>query len=178
MIDSSGFRLNVGIILANQAGRLFWAKRLGRDAWQFPQGGMHEGETPDDTMFRELTEEIGLRERDVKILGRTRNWLRYRLPKRLIRDTLPICIGQKQLWYLLRLESGDDAIHFDHTIKPEFDAWEWVSYWYPLRQVVLFKREVYRRALRELAPYLFQYSARGWNGRPLNPILDLGPGKH
>ena len=176
MIDSSGFRLNVGIILANHAGRLFWAKRVGRDAWQFPQGGMHEGETPDDTMYRELTEEIGLRERDVKILGRTRNWLRYRLPKRLIRDTRPICIGQKQLWYLLRLESEDSAIHLDHTVKPEFDGWEWVSYWYPLRQVVLFKREVYRRALRELAPYLFEDSMRSWGLRHLNPIIE--PGRH
>lgn len=172
MIDSSGFRLNVGIILANQAGQLFWAKRVGRDAWQFPQGGMHTGESPEDTMFRELTEEIGLKERDVKILGRTRNWLRYRIPKRLIRNTKPVCIGQKQLWYLLLLESEDSAIHLDATEKPEFDDWEWVSYWYPLRQVVIFKREVYRRALRELAPYLFKSTSRNFGARPLQSLMD------
>lgn len=171
MIDSDGFRLNIGIVLANHAGQLFWAKRLGRDAWQFPQGGMHTGENPEDTLFRELREEIGLSEQDVSVLGRTRNWLRYRIPKRLIRNSRPLCIGQKQLWYLLRLEVEDQAINVDHTPKPEFDGWEWVNYWYPLRQVVLFKREVYRRALRELAPYLFT-NARGWGVRPLQPLLE------
>lgn len=171
MIDSNGFRLNVGIILANHADRLLWAKRLGRDAWQFPQGGMQPQETPEQTLFRELREEIGLSEKDVTILGRTRRWLRYRLPTRMIRKTEPICIGQKQLWFLLRLEGEDSLIHFDMTQKPEFDSWQWVSYWYPLRHVVLFKREVYRRALKELSPYLFKNSVRGW-GLPLNSLLE------
>lgn len=170
MIDQSGFRPNVGIILTNRMGQVFWAKRLGRDAWQFPQGGMHEGETPQETLFRELKEEIGLNEEDVTILARTRNWLRYRIPKRLVRDTRPLCIGQKQFWYLLLLEKEDNKIHLDSTTKPEFDAWEWVSYWYPLRQVVLFKREVYRQALRELAPYLFKNIPRHWIKRPLHPL--------
>lgn len=172
MIDSSGFRPNVGIILANHAGQLFWAKRIGRDAWQFPQGGMHEGETPEQAMFRELHEEIGLSENEVTILGRTGNWLRYRIPKRLIRDTRPLCVGQKQLWYLLLLEKDEKIIQLDHTPKPEFDAWEWVSYWYPLRQVVLFKREVYRRALRELSSHLFKNEPKSWGLRPLTPLLN------
>ena len=171
MIDSNGFRLNVGIILANHADRLLWAKRVGRDAWQFPQGGMHPEETPEQTLFRELREEIGLSEKDVTILGRTRRWLRYRLPTRMIRKTEPVCIGQKQIWFLLRLESEDSLIHFNMTQKPEFDSWQWVSYWYPLRHVVLFKREVYRRALKELAPYLFKNSVGGW-GVPLNSLLE------
>lgn len=174
MIDPSGYRPNVGIILANHTGQIFWAKRVGRDAWQFPQGGMNQDETPEDTLFRELKEEIGLNETDVTLVARTRHWLRYRLPPRLIRDTQPKCIGQKQLWYLLRLESGDDCIHLDATLKPEFDEWRWVSYFYPLRQVVLFKREVYRKALRELAPYLFEnlqnLSRRG--AHPLNYLLE------
>lgn len=170
IIDSSGYRLNIGIILANAAGKLFWAKRVGRDAWQFPQGGMHQGESPEVTLYRELREEIGLRSEDVSILARTRHWLRYQIPKRLIRNTRPICIGQKQIWYLLRLEGGDELIHLDHTSKPEFDHWEWVNYWYPLREVVLFKRDVYRRALRELAPYLFENAPRGWDYRQLDPL--------
>lgn len=171
MIDSNGFRHNVGIILANHADRLLWAKRVGRDAWQFPQGGMHPEETPEQTLFRELREEIGLSEKDVTILGRTRRWLRYRLPARMIRKTEPMCIGQKQLWFLLRLEGEDSLIHFNMTQKPEFDSWQWVSYWYPLRHVVLFKREVYRRALKELAPCLFRNSVKGW-GVPLNSLLE------
>lgn len=155
MIDTKGFRPNIGIILANHAGQIFWAKRVGWDAWQFPQGGMNPNESLEDTLFRELREEIGLQRGDVTILGRTRHWLRYRIPPRLIRKTEPVCIGQKQIWYLLRLEAHDDQIHFDRTEKPEFDGWQWVSYWFPLRQVVSFKKSVYRAALSELAPYLF-----------------------
>jgi len=170
LIDSNGFRHNIGIILANQLGQVLWAKRVYRDAWQFPQGGMHDQETPEETLFRELREEIGLYKTDVRILGRTRHWLRYRLPRHLIRDTQPLCIGQKQLWYLLQLEGDDSAIHFTASEKPEFDDWRWVSYWYPIRHIVLFKREVYRRALRELAPCLFKnFMPSG--GKPLNPLL-------
>ena len=106
------------------------------------------------------------------ILGRTRYWLRYRIPPRLIRKTEPVCIGQKQLWFLLRLDNDESRIRFDRSIKPEFDGWEWVNYWYPLRQVVLFKREVYRCALTELAPYLFKNAVTGWGMQPLNYLLD------
>jgi len=172
VIDASGFRPNIGIILANHTGHVFWAKRVGRDAWQFPQGGMNPDETPEQTLFRELEEEIGLREQDVTILARTNRWLRYRLPIRLIRKTEPVCVGQKQLWFLLRLEGDDSLIQFDKTLKPEFDDWQWVSYWFPLRQVVLFKREVYRRALKELAPGLFWKHAEQVVGdRPLDYLL-------
>lgn len=165
MIDSNGFRLNVGIILANHTGDVFLAKRLGRDAWQFPQGGMHLEETPEQTLFRELQEEIGLKETDVTVLARTRHWLRYRIPSRMVRNTKPRVVGQKQFWYLLRLEAEDSCIRFDHTQKPEFDDWKWVSFWYPLREIVLFKREVYRQALKELAPYLYKNTVRGWGTR-------------
>ena len=156
MIDANGFRWNVGIILTNSAGKVFWGKRVGKDAWQFPQGGMNEGETPEQTLFRELQEEIGLKESDVTVLARTKRWLKYRIPTRLIRKGTPRCIGQKQFWYLLRLNSRESAINLGMSAKPEFDYWEWVSYWYPLRKVILFKREVYRQALRELSPYLFK----------------------
>src|SRR5262249_54004302 len=126
MIDRAGYRANIGIILANSKGQLFWGKRVGREAWQFPQGGMHENESPEGTLYRELREEIGLNPKEVRIIGCTRHWLRYRIPKRFIRDTRPLCIGQKQLWYLLRLESNDSAIHLEQSAKPEFDAWTWV----------------------------------------------------
>ncbi|WP_263322443.1 RNA pyrophosphohydrolase [Endozoicomonas sp. Mp262] len=153
MIDSDGFRPNVGIILANHLGQVLWARRIRQDAWQFPQGGINDGETPEQAMYRELYEEVGLQPDDVEILACTRGWLRYRLPRRLIRrDQHPLCIGQKQKWFLLNLLSSDDSIRVDHTSSPEFDGWRWVSYWYPLGQVVSFKREVYRRALRELVP--------------------------
>lgn len=153
MIDSEGFRSNVGIIIANAQGELLWARRVGQDAWQFPQGGINQGESPEQALFRELQEEVGLTEKDVEVLACTRGWLRYRLPQRLLRrDSKPLCIGQKQKWFLLRMLSADDSVSFDSDHKPEFDQWRWVSYWYPLDQVVAFKKEVYRRALKELAP--------------------------
>jgi putative (di)nucleoside polyphosphate hydrolase len=157
VIDSEGFRANVGIIVCNESGQLLWTRRAGQNSWQFPQGGVNEGETADDTMYRELYEEIGLSRQDVKILGSTKNWLRYRLPSRYIRqDSVPLCIGQKQKWYLLKLVTDDSRLNFATTNHPEFDDFMWVSYWYPLRQVVSFKRDVYRQALLELLPIMHE----------------------
>lgn len=168
MIDSDGFRANVGIILANTQGQVLWAKRIGHDSWQFPQGGIDYGETPLDAMYRELHEEVGLYPQHVELLAVTKDWLRYRLPKRYIRTNQePLCIGQKQKWFLLRLdENNTQHIRFD-TSKPEFDEWQWVSYWYPLNQVVAFKRGVYQKALQELIEQL-----------PLKSELILPPSKY
>ena len=161
MIDSDGFRPNVGIMLANDQGQLLWARRIGgRDAWQFPQGGINAGESPQEALYRELEEEVGLSPDAVEVLGSTRGWLRYRLPKRYVRrDQSPVCIGQKQKWFLLRLLEDDDAVRLDLNDTPEFDHWQWVSYWYPLNQVIAFKREVYRRAMKELVHPLGQHTA-------------------
>ena len=157
MIDRDGFRPNVGIILANDDGQVLWARRVGgRDAWQFPQGGINGSESPEDAMYRELWEEVGLTSDKVQVMCCTRGWLRYRLPRRMLRrNSTPSFVGQKQKWFLLRMLSPDARVCVDGTDSPEFDGWQWVSYWYPLGQVVSFKREVYRRALRELAPRLF-----------------------
>jgi len=153
VIDSDGYRANVGIILGNAQGRVLWAKRIGQDAWQFPQGGIRTGETAEQALFRELEEEIGLRAEHVRIVGGTEQWLRYRLPKRYVRrHSHPLCIGQKQKWFLLELVAPQDRVRFDSTDKPEFDGWRWVHYWRPAQEVVFFKREVYRQALRELSP--------------------------
>ncbi len=156
MVDSDGFRPNVGIILANAAGKVFWARRIGQNAWQFPQGGIKAHETPEEALYRELEEEVGLGPGDVEIMGCTRGWLRYRLPRRLIRNhSRPICIGQKQVWYLLRLVSDESQVQLDRSGHPEFDHWRWVHYWHPVKEVVFFKRRVYVRALQELGPLLF-----------------------
>ena len=151
-IDKDGFRANVGIVICDQRGRLFWARRIGQNAWQFPQGGIDPQESPVQAMYRELHEEVGLEEGDVEMLGQTQNWLRYRLPQRYLRKGKQSrCIGQKQKWFLLRLTAPESSIQFDHGDKPEFDGWRWVNYWYPVGQVIEFKRGVYRRALKELS---------------------------
>ena len=155
VIDSEGYRLNVGIILCNSEGRLFWAKRIGQHSWQFPQGGIRRDESPEQAMFRELAEEVGLRPEHVQVIACTRGWLRYRLPRRLIRESCQqVCIGQKQIWFLLRMRCDEKTVQLDLSERPEFDHWQWVDYWYPLRAVVPFKRHVYWRALHELAPLL------------------------
>jgi len=140
-------------MLANDQGQLLWARRVGgHDAWQFPQGGISADESPEQALYRELHEEVGLSHDAVEVLGSTKGWLRYRLPRRFIREgQKPLCIGQKQKWFLLRLLEADAAVQLHLNDKPEFDHWQWVSYWYPLNQVISFKREVYRRAMKELA---------------------------
>lgn len=162
MIDAEGFRPNVGIIICNSNTQVLWAKRIGQDAWQFPQGGIRQGEKLQHAMYRELKEEVGLEADDVEIVSSTRDWLYYELPRNFIRhNSNPVCIGQKQKWYLLKLRCDESRIALcsnDNT--PEFDDWRWVSFWYPLSQVIEFKREVYRRALMELVKPLNQLSGR------------------
>jgi putative (di)nucleoside polyphosphate hydrolase len=155
-IDSDGFRANVGIILANADGKLLLAGRAGAKGWQFPQGGMIVGETEEEAMYRELHEEVGLRAPDVQILGMTRDWLRYRLPdKYLRRGSKPLCIGQKQRWFMLRLLGSESRVSFDQCEDPEFDRWRWVDFWKPVNEVIYFKRRVYASALHELGPHVF-----------------------
>jgi len=152
VIDPDGFRPNVGIVLMRTDGRLFWARRVNRDGWQFPQGGMNTDETPLEAMYRELREETGLLPEHVEVLGSTPGWLRYRLPRRCIRrGSRPTCIGQKQVWFLLKMTCEETDLRLDLTDKPEFDAWQWVDFWYPVDNVVQFKREVYIRALHHLS---------------------------
>lgn len=153
MIDRDGYRPNVGIILCNAQDQVFWARRRGRDGWQFPQGGIHSHEGPEQALFRELHEEVGLESAHVSIIGRTHDWLYYDIPERYQRRPGKFK-GQKQLWFLLRLGAGDEHVCLDRSERPEFDAWRWVEYWWPLDQIVDFKRQVYLQALTELEPLL------------------------
>ncbi|MDG0998450.1 MAG: RNA pyrophosphohydrolase [Gammaproteobacteria bacterium] len=159
MIDSKGYRANVGIIVCNKIGKVLWAKRIGQSSWQFPQGGVKKDETIEKAVFRELKEEVGLDEGDVTLLHQTNKWLYYDLPEQYIRrndlaNSKPVCIGQKQKWFLLGLRSSEESIKLDCNSEPEFDDWRWVDYWYPLEKVVSFKREVYKEALEQLSSSL------------------------
>lgn len=155
-IDTEGFRANVGIILANDDGRLLLAGRVGNRGWQFPQGGLQAEESVEEAMYRELHEEVGLREADVEILGVTEEWLRYRLPDKFVRrGSKPLCIGQKQRWFMLRMLGKDERVRLDLGDTPEFDRWRWVDFWRPVNEVIYFKRRVYSMALHELGPHVY-----------------------
>lgn len=161
MIDRDGYRANVGIILCNARNEVFWAKRVREHAWQFPQGGIKQGETPEQAMYRELAEETGLKPEHVRILGRTRGWLRYDVPEQwLRREWRSHYRGQKQIWFLLRLVGRDSDVSLRATPDPEFDAWCWSDYWFPQDSVVEFKREVYQLALKELSRFLAPHADR------------------
>lgn len=155
MLDIQGFRFNVGIILVNNQDQVLLAKRIKRDIWQLPQGGINEQEDLLDALYRELYEEVGLDNTDASVIASTKHWLRYKLPPRMRREVDPLFVGQKQKWFLLRFTGQDSKIRFDLGPKPEFDAWQWVSYWYPLRVVIDFKKQVYLKALRELSAELY-----------------------
>lgn len=162
MLDRDGFRPNVGIILCNAKNEVFWGKRIREHSWQFPQGGIKRGESPEQAMYRELFEEVGLLPEHVKILGRTKGWLRYEVPLQWIRrEWRGSYRGQKQIWYLLRLVGRDSDVSLRASSHPEFDAWRWHDYWIPLDSVIEFKRDVYQQALAELVRYLDVDRRRG-----------------
>jgi len=155
VIDRDGYRPNVGIVLCNRKNEVFWGKRVREHSWQFPQGGIKAGETPEAAMYRELKEEVGLDPGHVKVLGRTRDWLRYDVPEQwLRRDWRSNYRGQKQIWFLLRMVGRDCDVSLRASEKPEFDAWRWHDYWVPMEAVIHFKRDVYQCALQELARFL------------------------
>jgi putative (di)nucleoside polyphosphate hydrolase len=156
-IDRQGFRANVGIVLMRDGGELFLGGRRDGRGWQFPQGGVRRSEQVEDALYRELHEEIGLGPTDVELVASTAQWLRYRLPRQYVRRRgSPLCIGQKQRWFLLRMVADESRLKFDATTEPEFDAGRWVDYWSPVREVIYFKREVYARALQELGERAFE----------------------
>ncbi|HXF79611.1 MAG TPA: RNA pyrophosphohydrolase [Usitatibacter sp.] len=186
MIDRDGYRPNVAIVLVNARNQVFWGKRVREHAWQFPQGGIKPGESPEQAMYRELQEETGLLPQHVKILGRTRDWLHYNVPTHWVkREWRGTYKGQKQIWFLLRLVGRDCDISLRASGHPEFDAWRWHDYWVPLEAVIDFKRESYRLGLEQLAgflevaPRVIGFSPYGRRRRPRgarNPSsTSLGP---
>ena len=159
IIDKEGYRHGVGIVLANEDGKVLLARRWGSgDQWQFPQGGIQAAESLEQSMFRELREEVGLRPEHVEILARTERRFTYRLPEASVivneNSVEDEYIGQRLVFFLLRLTADSSAINVFADENPEFDSWAWVSYWYPVSAIVQFKRDMYRAALTELSPGL------------------------
>ncbi len=160
VVDQQGYRLNIGIIIANASGHLFWGRRIGQDAWQFPQGGLLPEEPLEDALYRELYEEVGLQAEDVEIVAQTKQWLHYNLPDQFIRrHSKPVVIGQKQKWFLLKLKVSEQKIRLNMSASPEFDSWRWVDCDTPPKHVIYFKRHIYRDVLKEFKPYLTDESS-------------------
>ena len=151
----SGYRLNVGLIVANKRGELLLCKRKGINSWQFPQGGIDFSEDPLKAAKRELFEEVGINSESIKLINSLDNWLKYDIPEKSRRNNvllMPKFKGQKQKWFLFKLIKPTE-ISFENDPDNEFDDFKWVSYWYPLNVIISFKENVYREALNK-----FKYS--------------------
>ncbi|NHN84234.1 RNA pyrophosphohydrolase [Acetobacter musti] len=155
MTDPAGlpWRRNVGAVIFNSKGLVFVARRTdmpgaggGPDegVWQCPQGGIDDGEQPEDAVLREVLEETGMT--SLVLLGEYPDWLSYDLPDHLIGKALGGKFrGQTQKWFALRFSGDESEIRLDLQAHREFDAWKWV----PLADLPLlnvgFKKPVYEK---------------------------------
>ena len=151
------YRPGVGILLFNDAGRVFVGRRInmpaGLAAWQMPQGGIDAGETPQEAALRELGEEVGTNKAEIR--GETAGWLYYDLPPEIAGGMWGGRYrGQRQKWFAMRFLGQDADIDLAADHHPEFDAWEWVA---PARLpelIVPFKRQLYLDVLAGLARFI------------------------
>ena len=150
-IKEKGYRLNVGIIVANSEGKLLYCKRKKSNNWQFPQGGIDRNEDPFLAALRELYEEVGIQKDKVKLIKESENWYKYDLPGKYKKNNFlwNDFKGQKQKWFLFKLIE-EVMIDLNNENNPEFDEFDWVDYWKPLDEIVEFKREIYKKVLSEL----------------------------
>ncbi len=142
------YRPCVGIVLANPQGLIFTGERVDTPgAWQMPQGGIDDGETPEAAALRELEEETGLPAASVTIEAEHPDWVLYDLPDHLVGKLWKGRFrGQTQKWFLLRYDGPDSAIDIaKHDL--EFARWRWSSADEVLRDIVPFKREVYDQVI-------------------------------
>lgn len=148
------YRPCVGIMLVNDANLVFVGQRIDTtaEAWQMPQGGIDEGETPQQAMFREMEEEIGTRR--ASVMAESADWLTYDLPDNLKGKLWKGKYhGQTQKWFLARFTGQDSDINLQ-TAHPEFHQWQWVKPEQLPDLIVPFKQELYRKILQEFLPLI------------------------
>jgi putative (di)nucleoside polyphosphate hydrolase len=149
--SNEGYRPNVAMVVLNSKNKVLICRRTNTKTWQFPQGGVDNNENLEKAMYRELLEEVGLRKDDVQYIGESDDTIIYDIPKTIRSKVLGGKFkGQEQKWFLLRIKNDDHEIRLDYEAFPEFDTFEWVSFWQPIDRIVDFKREAYRKALSEL----------------------------
>ena len=155
------YRPNAGIIIFNEEGKLLWCKRKSGDGWQFPQGGIDDGESPEEAIVRETYEEVGLKRNQIKIIKENDRWIKYDVPKNKIPKYFSLknrrFRGQTQKWFLAEFTGEDSDINLNLHDQIEFIEWTWTTYWHPIRAGVEFKREVYRQVLSDLLPFYIEH---------------------
>lgn len=149
------YRPCVGVVLTDGQGRVFSAERIDLPgAWQMPQGGIDQNESPVDAAFRELEEEIGVGSDDAELLAEHPRWLTYDYPAALVADVRNgRWRGQRQRWFLLRLTGAESSIRLD-TDHPEFSRWRWAEPGEVISGIVAFKRDIYEEVLSYFGPNL------------------------
>ena len=157
MKNKESYRPNVAIIIVNKMGKILWCKRKDGKGWQFPQGGLDEGESTTEAIYRETKEEVGLDKEDIRIIKESEQWLNYKVPKNRIPKYFRLnnsnFIGQTQKWFLAEIICEDRKINLKSSSPVEFDDWTWSSYWHPVSGGVDFKKSTYRKVLKEFLPY-------------------------
>ncbi len=154
---ANSFRPNAGIVVLDLDDRALAFRRIGTDAWQFPQGGIDPGEMPIDAMWRELGEETGLDAGQVALIGELPEWIGYEVPEEFRRKKFGR--GQVQRWFFLRVKPGAlDAVETLLADLPpeEFDAWKWTTMDELATDVIEFRKPIYRR-LTEFAQTLSSF---------------------
>ena len=146
-----GYRRNMAMIVINNDNKVLICRRRNTQTWQFPQGGIDSNENIQEAMYRELHEEVGLSKEDVNIIGESKKTITYDIPITLRSKVLGGKFkGQDQKWFLLKTIKDDLKINLNNEMIPEFEEFEWVSYWRSLDRIIDFKKEAYRQALTEL----------------------------
>jgi putative (di)nucleoside polyphosphate hydrolase len=139
------------MIVINNDNKVLICRRRNTQTWQFPQGGIDPNENIQEAMYRELHEEVGLSKEDVNIIGKSKKTITYDIPITLRSKVLGGKFkGQDQKWFLLKTIKDDLKINLNNEMIPEFEEFEWVSYWRSLDRIIDFKKEAYRQALTEL----------------------------
>lgn len=150
------YRSGVGIMVINKKKEIFVGKRIDNhsDAWQMPQGGLDVAESEDNAMFRELKEETGIDESDVRIIQKSSGHYYYNLPYKLQKKFWGgKYLGQKQRWYLVEF-IGDESEISVETQDPEFSDWKWIPNADIIGAIVAFKRDLYQDVIDEFAKSL------------------------
>ena len=138
-------------------GQILWCKRKDGNGWQFPQGGLDDGESPLEAIYRETQEEVGLKKQDIRIIKESENWFKYKVPQdripKYFRFNNSKFVGQTQKWFLAEILCDDSYINLNASTPIEFVDWIWSSYWHPLNGGVEFKKNTYRKVLKSFLPY-------------------------